>query len=344
MHAELVDGEVRCPRSFTDRFHHPRSYGRVTADGALALQPAEAAHLLARGDLDAVETPDGACDLAGFLAVTDAATAFVVYRDLRARGFYCSPTAAGYPGAAADSGDLAVYPRGAGHADGEIAFTVTVCDDRAAVAPTELGDAVLGVVDEDAEVTYFAPERLERPPQAAPPEPPATPVPARLLPDRVLVDSVDSLGAPAAFYGQPLRGRDATVGPLQLSLVEAGYLAAAGWLALDADAVTAAAAARIGPRYAPLAAAYAQLRAAGYVPKSGFKFGADFRVYPPTADDPTATHSAELVHVRPADEPIAIRELSLHVRLAGGVRKRMVFAFTTAAGAIRWVAIARITP
>jgi tRNA-intron endonuclease len=34
----------------------------------------------------------------------------------------------------------------------------------------------------------------------------------------------------------------------------------------------------------------------------------------------------------------------LHVRLAGGVRKRMVFAFTTAAGAITWVAIARITP
>jgi tRNA-intron endonuclease len=67
-------------------------------------------------------------------------------------------------------------------------------------------------------------------------------------------------------------------------------------------------------------------------------------VYPPTAEDPTATHSAELVHVRPADDPIAIRELSLHVRLAGGVRKRMVFAFTHAADAITWVAIARITP
>ena len=344
MHAELVDGEVRCPRSFVDRFHHPRSYGRVTAEGTLALQPAEAAHLLARGDLDVVETPEGACDLAAFLAVTDAATAFVVYKDLRARGFYCSPTVAGYPGATADSGDLAVYPRGAGHADGTVDFTVTVCDDRAAVAPTELGEAVLGVVDEDAEVTYFAPERLERPPQAATPEPPATPVPARLLPDRVLVDAVDSLGDRAAFYGQPLRGRDATAGPLQLSLVEAGYLAAAGWLALDAEAVTATAAARIGPRYTQLAAAYAQLRAAGYVPKSGFKFGADFRVYPPTAEDPTATHSAELVHVRPADDPIAIRELSLHVRLAGGVRKRMVFAFTHAAEAITWVAIARITP
>ena len=33
-------------------------------------------------------------DLAAFLAVTDAATAFVVYKDLRARGFYCSPTVA----------------------------------------------------------------------------------------------------------------------------------------------------------------------------------------------------------------------------------------------------------
>jgi tRNA-intron endonuclease len=48
--------------------------------------------------------------------------------------------------------------------------------------------------------------------------------------------------------------------------------------------------------------------------------------------------------VRPADEPIAIRELSLHVRLAGGVRKRMVFAFTSESKAIHWVDIARITP
>jgi len=92
--------------------------------------------------------------------------------------------------------------------------------------------------------------------------------------------------------------------------------------------VTATAAARIGPRYALLAAAYAQLRAAGCVPKSGFKFGADFRVYPSAAEDPTATHSAELVQLRPA----------------GGVRKRMVFALITELNAIHWVGIACLMP
>ena len=68
------------------------------------------------------------------------------------------------------------------------------------------------------------------------------------------------------------------------------------------------------------------------------------RVYPPTAEDPTATHSAELVHVRPADDPIAIRELSLHVRLAGGVRKRMVFALIIRDERVELYTINRVTP
>ena len=38
------------------------------------------------------------------------------------------------------------------------------------------------------------------------------------------------------------------------------------------------------------------------------------------------------------------RELSLDVRLAGGVHKRMTFALTTPTGEIAWLAVDRLTP
>jgi len=81
------------------------------------------------------------------------------------------------------------------------------------------------------------------------------------------------------------------------------------------------------------------------VPKTGFKFGADFRVYGDVESVDELGHSELLVRVLSAGHDFEPRELSLDVRLAHGVRKRMVFALDDpSADTIRWLSVSRLTP
>jgi len=85
------------------------------------------------------------------------------------------------------------------------------------------------------------------------------------------------------------------------------------------------------------------LRGRGIVPKTGFKFGADFRTYASVDSVDDLGHSEHLVRVLPADHAFEPRSLALDVRLAHGVRKRMVFALT-GPDDIEWLSVARLTP
>ncbi len=146
------------------------------------------------------------------------------------------------------------------------------------------------------------------------------------------------------FYGQRLQGRNAETGPLQLSLVEAAYLARRDALDLAEPRVVERGRAVEGGRFDRRLRAYAALRAAGSVPKSGFKFGADFRTYDTFTTVEEMDHSTRLIRVVSPDHTFLPRDLSLDVRLAGGVRKRMVFALTDANEGIDWLSVARLTP
>jgi len=146
------------------------------------------------------------------------------------------------------------------------------------------------------------------------------------------------------FYGQRLHGRNADAGPLQLSLVEAAYLARRGALALDEPRVVERGRAVEGARFDRRLRAYAALRAAGSVPKSGFKFGADFRTYDAFTTVSEMDHSTRLIRVVSPQHTFLPRDLSLDVRLAGGVRKRMVFALTDVNEGIDWLSVERLTP
>ena len=99
-----------------------------------------------------------------------------------------------------------------------------------------------------------------------------------------------------------------------------------------------------GERFDRRLRAYAALRAAGSVPKSGFKFGADFRTYDDFTTVEEMDHSTRLIRVVSPDHTFLPRDLSLDVRLAGGVRKRMVFALTDVNEGIDWLSVARLTP
>ncbi len=347
---------VRGGPAARERFYDARGYGRPD-DGGVVLAPVEAAHLLFRGDLDNVADRRPGADgrQLDFPAVLNSTAvsevAFFVYKDLRDRGFYLSPVDRDGPGGA---GEFAVYPRGQGPWDDEVAYRVRAVSERATVdagALRGLADpvddrargsdreptGVLAVVDEESELTYL---ELGVPTVSGSTHHDLPSVEGDLLADRVLVrDPPDPLYG-RAFYGQPL---DEGV---QLSLVEAAHLARAGVLAVDGGAAGVIERGRAveGDRFDRRLGAYGALRTAGIVPKTGFKFGADFRTYDDVVDVEDLGHSERLVRVLPPAYSFAPRDLALDVRLAHGVRKRMVYALSGADEGFGWLSVGRLTP
>ena len=160
-----------------------------------------------------------------------------------------------------------------------------------------------------------------------------------LLAERVLCWDPPAPLYERAFYGQRL-DEDA----VQLSLVEAAYLAREGSLTVDggADAVVDRGRDVEGERFDRRLTVYSALRDAGVVPKTGFKFGADFRTYADVESVDELGHSELLVRVLPATHDFEPRDLALDVRLAHGVRKTMVFALV--GDGVEWVGVERLTP
>ena len=344
MEGTLAGDVVRVGGDARQRYYDSRGYGRPVGEG-LELAPVETAHLLFRGDLDAV---DG-MGFRKFLAVADCVVHFLVYKDFRERGFYLSPAREGWvedPGSPGDpsSADLIVYPQGKRPWDAEIEYRVRVAGERESISASSLGAGVLAVVDEESEITYFGIDRPEME-GSAEYDLPAN-VAGTLLGDRaVLWDPPDGLYE-RAFFGQRLRGRGAEGGPVHLSLVEAAYLAQLGAADLDIDPGTVVERGREveGERFDRRLAVYTTLRERGVVPKTGFKFGADFRTYTHVESVESLGHSENLVRVLLAGHAFAPRELSLDVRLAGGVHKRTVFALMDSSGNIDWLAVERLKP
>lgn len=319
------------------QLYDARGYGRPLSGGAVELAPVEAAHLLYRGDLDMVDGDDLAAFAESCPAAFDAR--FLAYVDLRERGFYLSPAREGWVSAPTGV-DFVVYPRGCGPSDGRIEFRLCVLNEGGIVPARGLGDVVLAAVDEDGEVTYLATDRIE----------PTGDIDDRdwsaegvLLSDRVIVWEAPVSLYEQAFFGQPVTGREFT-GPLQLSLVEAAYLAGADRLVVPGgvSAIHERGQAVEGDRFDRRLAVYSALRASGTVPKTGFKFGADFRVYESFDSVEALGHSSMLVRVLPEEYSFSPRELALDVRLAGGVRKQMVFGLV--GEEVTWIEVERITP
>ena len=345
--AVAVGGNAR------ERYYDSSGYGRPDGAGVV-LSVVEAAHLLYRGDLDAV---DGR-DFGAFLAANaDSVVPFLVYGDLRERGFYVTPAGEDRVESPGDV-DFVVHPRGDGPWDGTVAYRIRVVDERADVALADLGDVVLAVVDEESEITYLETDR--RAPTGSTEMTLAEPAAGVLLDDRVLCPDPPAALYERGFYGQRMDGAGGT---LQLSLLEASYLADGGDLVVDggseerrsaadsggpapgahADEVRSRGREVEGDRFDRRLAVYRHLRERGVVPKTGFKFGADFRTYAAVDHVQDLGHSELLVRVLPASTARSPRDVALDVRLAHGVRKRMVFALVDGDD-VEWVAVGRLTP
>ncbi|UPM41909.1 tRNA-intron lyase [Halocatena salina] len=344
MHGSMEGDTVHVPSPAREKFYDSRGYGHPRGD-ALALSPVEAAHLLFRGDLEAV---DG-MGFRSFLATTDTLVRFLVYKDLRERGFYLSPARDGWVGSdATDDVDFVVYPRGNGPWDGVTEYRVRVVGERESVPASSLTET-LAVVDEESEITYFSvdtPDVTGSTDHDLPED-----VPGMLLADRVVLWDAPTVLYERAFYGQPLDARDMSSDSepsmsIQCSLVEAAHLADRGIVRIDAglDGIVDRGRVVEGDRFDRRWAVYSTLREQGVVPKTGYKFGADFRTYASIEHIDELDHSEQLIRVVSRNHAFSPRDLALDGRLAHGVRKRMVFALTDATGAIDWRSIRRLTP
>ncbi|MDI3484501.1 MAG: tRNA-intron endonuclease, archaea type [Methanobacteriaceae archaeon] len=70
---------------------------------------------------------------------------------------------------------------------------------------------------------------------------------------------------------------------------------------------------------------YRDLRERGYIVKTGFKYGSEFRVYE-RGETPSKDHSSYLVRVLHESTKLKILDFSSYVRVAHGVRKKLILA------------------
>ena len=97
LEGRFEDGVVHVGGDARQRYHDSRGYGYPLEGNEIALAPVEAAHLLYRGDLEAVIDESGErLSFREFVAREPGENfdvRFLVYADLRSRGFYLSPAA-----------------------------------------------------------------------------------------------------------------------------------------------------------------------------------------------------------------------------------------------------------
>jgi len=252
---------------------------------------------------------------------------YLVYRDMRQRGFVVKPESGKF--------DLSVFPRGCTMSDSRPLYLVRSVSERTALAISDSSKEVLqteergkrllyGVVDEEGDITYYDMSAKDPHGKALPGED-QTPVDGQFISDRVFVfdeKGIDSLKK-SGHYGKIMGS------VLQLSLIESCYLADMGELrvlsphgkAMSGDEIR-----EMGNKtqeeFDIRLRAFKDLRERGLVVKTGFKYGTHFRVYEGSPDE---SHARYLVHAVPESKIIMWPEISRTVRLSGGVKKEILF-------------------
>lgn len=307
-------------------------YGYPMSGGGLELDLIEALYLQESGRLE-VTSEDEPLTYPALMrtvaqAIEDFEVRYIVYRDLRQRGFVVK----------ADYGDFdfRVYPRGGTPSNSQTKYWVLAISERASfdfeyyfkqVSATERTrkELLFGVVDEEGDLTYYSVNRAR--PKGKLGALGEAEVDGHLLHDRVMVFDEDQgvLLQSMGHYGKAI-GKS-----LQLSLIETCYLMERGILTVrnstTGKKLTSNGVRTRGKRmqneFDLRLKAYSDLRDNGMVVKTGFKYGSHFRVY---EGDPAHDHARFLVHAVPWDHRTMWPEMSRAVRLAHGVKKEILFA------------------
>jgi len=139
-------------------------------------------------------------------------------------------------------------------------------------------------------------------------------------------------------------------GQLELSLIETLFLIEIGKLKLkDATGKKVVYTTLLNrcienyPSFIPLRDIYKDLRARGYIVKTGFKFGTHFRLYP-RGSRPGQGHADFLVQMVPEEHSFELQDLSRAVRLSHSVRKKIWYGVVDSEGDITYYEIVRVKP
>jgi len=309
-------------------------YGRPEKDG-LRLAPQEALYLLYRSKIT-IEGHDPESLLSCFSDQELFFRSFIVYRDLRERGYVVQT----------GPHDFRVFRRGQRPGAGTSQYMVRVLSERdlidfevliseASASLNMRKQHVLAVVDDEGELTYY--EIKLQPLQEDQPQPALEPVEGILTGRSVLIPGSAGSGYEAAGYGKRFDEQR-----LMLSLVEAGYLQKKGVLSVRHREQIVSAEEYAGlfadedTEAAEKTAVYDQVRDLGYIPRTGYKFGHHFRVY--VSGKP---HSDLLVHAIARGTALPMSLISRSVRLAHSVKKKMLFGCVHTTG-IQYIEFGRI--
>lgn len=329
---KLTGNTVIIEKQGIEELYNTSFYGRPKGDRLEVFLP-ESAYLIYTGKIT-VEFEGKELDFKQFFLkasyiLKNFELLYIVYKDLRERGYYVQPAVTGFR----------VYPRGGHPGKAPAEFFVFVTSERIPLLLSDLKlhldtsdnlkkRLVLAIVDEESDITYYEAKRtlLSGSYELRTGKLLST---ASLLEDRVMVwDSDDSsILLKGGFFGKPM-----DEGHLQLSLVESCYLLKNGILEIEERnhrkldfAGFSGIASRIEPDFTIKYAVYEKLRNSGLVPKTGFKFGTHFRVYKNFEAISSLPHSDYLVHAIEHDHVFSLQLLSRAVRLANSVRKEMVY-------------------
>lgn len=160
-----------------------------------------------------------------------------------------------------------------------------------------------------------------------------------IVPDESQANKIHQHGS----IGKPLSG-----GRLQLAPVESLYLLDKGKIALideetkeelDFEKLSSKLA-EDDPKVLLKYRVYKDLKSRGLVIKTGLKYGSHFRVYE-RGETPGSSHSPYLVHAISENKELTPQELARAVRLAHGVRKKMIFGIVDNEGDVTYYSLAR---
>ncbi|MFB6282674.1 MAG: tRNA-intron lyase [Halobacteria archaeon] len=324
-------------------------YGRPL-DGGLSLSLVEAAYLLYHGDVDEI---DG-MDLGEFVAYASDLMdgfylTFMVYRDLRERGLYLQNLPS--------QRKIEVYPRGVLPQEGDPEYIVRAAGEASLLGGDELDD-VVGVLDDGGDVTYFEVSRWDSDDGTLQygdtPEPGGGELELEPVGKRYFVTHHGEEGGnPEHLHKRLFYGAEEPGGWF-LSPEEVRYLNRCTGIDVtvsssDQDGNGAGVPGLKtgieeddGQDLELRLGVYSDLRDRGLCPKTGFKYGAEFRVYETVEDVEDLPHSSFLVQVLPESYVFDPKEVSRAARLAHGVKKTMVFAL--AGDGVRYLAVERFRP
>jgi tRNA-intron endonuclease len=272
---------------------------------------------------------------------------YIVYKDLKERGYVVQPGGV----------DFWLYPRGTKPGAKTARYFIRILSEREFLSVKDLKnilvlaynmrkEPVIAVVDDESDITYYdvkeakfddVIEKQEE--QEAVKREGSRKCKAFLFGDKVLLWDTDLA---VNLYKNDFYGKLTNENRLLLSLVEAAYLIKKGLLELSLSFEQFIEhAAHIESEFMTKYTVYEDLREKGLILKTGFKFGSHFRVYKAT----NQRHSLNLIHVLPEEHVFSMPELARAVRLAHGVKKRMIFSFNEKVGEerhIRYVDIGRM--